>query len=135
MKYLLFTLLGLMPFGIGGLVLLGGDKLMFASTLLAWPLFLFLWGCIGYAVGKRQYNVKLSMVILHIPMFAVVVMAIINAIPQVIESTLIIAGLSMGFWSIIPNLILREMWFFFLFYLAVMVLCCYVGIKLAEWRE
>ena len=135
MKHMLFILLGFLPFGIGGLVLLGGDNLMFASTLLAWPLFLFLWGCIGYAVEKRKLDRKLSMVFLHIPMSVVVVLALVKLIPQVIEAMLMVAGLSMGFWSIIPNLILREMWFFFLFYLAVMVLCCYTGIKLAEWRE
>ncbi len=134
LKYLFFILLGFAPVGVGAVILTCGEKMLFALSFLMWPLFLFVWGLIGYIIGKRRYNTRLSCLMMHIPMASAVILSLFSKIPSAIEETLLIVIMSTGFWSVLPRLIINELWFFMLFYLAAMMLSWYIGYKLAEWK-
>ena len=135
LKYLLFILLGFAPVGVGAVMLfVGMGDVPVALSLIGWPVFLFIWGIIGYFTRKYATNPRISCIMLHIPMAIAVIMSLIPKIPSAIEETLLIVIMSTGFWSVLPRLIINELWFFMLFYLAVMVLSWYIGYKLAEWK-
>ena len=135
LKYLLFILLGFAPVGVGAVMLfVGMGDVPVALSLIGWPVFLFIWGIIGYFTRKYATNPRISCIMLHIPMAIAVIMSLIPKIPSAIEETLLIVIMSTGFWSVLPRLIVNELWFFMLFYLAVMVLSWYIGYKLADWK-
>ena len=135
LKYLLFILLGFAPVGVGAVMLfVGMGDVPVALSLIGWPIFLFIWGIIGYFTRKYATNPRISCIMLHIPMAIAVIMSLIPKIPSAIEETLLIVIMSTGFWSVLPRLIVNELWFFMLFYLAVMVLSWYIGYKLADWK-
>ena len=135
LKYLLFILLGFAPVGVGAVMLfVGMGDVPVALSLIGWPIFLFIWGIIGYFTRKYATNPRISCIMLHIPMAIAVIMSLIPKIPSAIEETLLIVIMSTGFWSVLPRLIVNELWFFMLFYLAVMALSWYIGYKLADWK-
>ena len=135
LKYLLFILLGFAPVGVGSIMLfVGMGDMPVALSLIGWPVFLFIWGIIGYFMGKYTTNAKLSCIKMHIPMAIAVIISLFPNIPSAIEETLLIVIMSTGFWSVLPRLIINELWFFMLFYLATMMLSWYIGYKLAEWK-
>ena len=136
LKYLLFILLGFAPVGVGAVMLfVGMGDVPVALSLIGWPIFLFLWGIISYFMGKYTTNAKLYCIMMHIPMAIAVILSLFPKIPSAIEETLLIVIMSTGFWSVLPRLIVNELWFFMLFYLAVMVLSWYIGYKLADWKN
>ena len=135
MLNILLFILGFAPVGVGAVMLfVGMGDVPVALSLIGWPVFLFIWGIIGYFTRKYATNPRLSCIMLHIPMAIAVIMSLIPKIPSAIEETLLIVIISTGFWSVLPRLIVNELWFFMLFYLAVMVLSWYIGYKLADWK-
>ena len=135
LKYLLFILLGFAPVGVGEVMLfVGMGDVPVALSLIGWPVFLFIWGIIGYFTRKYATNPRLSCIMLHIHMAIAVILSLFPKIPSAIEETLLIVIMSTGFWSVLPRLIINKLWFFMLFYLAVMVLSWYIGYKLADWK-
>ena len=135
LKYLLFILLGFAPAGVGAVMLfVGMGDVPVALSLIGWPIFLFTWGIIGYFTRKYAINPRFSCIMMHIPMAIAVILSLFPKIPSAIEETLLIVIMSTGFWSVLPRLIVNELWFFMLFYLAVMVLSWYIGYKLADWK-
>ncbi|MBQ6934482.1 MAG: hypothetical protein IJN37_08880 [Clostridia bacterium] len=136
MLNILYFILGFAPVGVGAVMLfVGMGDVPVALSLIGWPIFLFLWGVIGYFIGKHEKNARLSCIMIHIPMAIAVILSLFPKIPSAIEETLLIIIMSTGFWSVLPRLIINELWFFMLFYLAVMVLSWYIGYKLADWKN
>ena len=136
MLNILYFILGFAPVGVGAVMLfVGMGDVPVALSLIGWPIFLFLWGVIGYFIGKHEKNARLSCIMMHIPMAIAVILSLFPKIPSAIEETLLIIIMSTGFWSVLPRLIINELWFFMLFYLAVMVLSWYIGYKLADWKN
>lgn len=135
MLNILYFILGFAPVGVGAVMLfVGMGDVPVALSLIGWPIFLFIWGIIGYFTRKYATNPRLSCIMLHIPMAIAVIMSLIPKIPSAFEEILLIVIMSTGFWSVLPRLIINELWFFMLFYLAVMVLSWYIGYKLADWK-
>ena len=135
LKYLLFILLGFAPVGVGAVMLfVGMGDVPVALSLIGWPIFLFLWGIIGYFMRKYATNPRFSRIMLHIPMAIAVILSLFPKIPSAIEEMLLIVIMSTGFWSVLPRLIVNELWFFMLFYLTVMTLSWLIGYKLADWK-
>ncbi|MBE6987357.1 MAG: hypothetical protein E7432_01085 [Ruminococcaceae bacterium] len=135
MLNILYFILGFAPVGVGAVMLfVGMGDVPVALSLIGWPIFLFLWGIIGYFMRKYAINPRFSCIMLHIPMSFAVILSLFPKIPSAIEETLLIVIMSTGFWSVLPRLIINELWFFMLFYLAVMVLSWYIGYKLADWK-
>ena len=135
MMNILYFILGFAPVGVGAVMLfMGMGDVPVALSLIGWPIFLFTWGIIGYFTRKYAINPRLSCIMLHIPMTIAVILSLFPKIPSAIEETLLIVIMSTGFWSVLPRLIINELWFFMLFYLAVMVLSWYIGYKLADWK-
>jgi len=135
MLNIIYLILGFAPIGVGAVMLfVGMGDVPVALSLIGWPIFLFLWGIIGYFMRKYAANTRFSCIMLHIPMSFAVLLSILPNIPSAIEETLLLVIMSIGFWSVLPRLIINELWFFMLFYLAVMVLSWYIGYKLADWE-
>jgi len=135
MLNIIYLILGFAPIGVGAVMLfVGMGDVPVALSLIGWPIFLFLWGIIGYFMRKYAANTRFSCIMLHIPMSFAVLLSILPNIPSAIEETLLLVIMSIGFWSVLPRLIINELWFFMLFYLAVMVLSWYIGYKLADWK-
>ena len=133
---LTLVIVGALNWGLIGFLNFDLVTTLFNGSLfwVARVIFLFLWGIIGYFMRKYATNLRFSCIMLHIPMAIAVILSLFPKIPSAIEETLLIVIMSTGFWSVLPRLIVNELWFFMLFYLAVMVLSWYIGYKLAEWK-
>ncbi|MBQ2910953.1 MAG: hypothetical protein IJE55_01560 [Clostridia bacterium] len=135
MLNILYFILGFAPVGVGAVMLfVGMGDVPVTLSLIGWPIFLFLWGIIGYFMRKYAINPRFSCIMLHIPMAIAVILSLFPKIPSAIGETLLIVIMSTGFWSVLPRLIINELWFFMLFYLAVMALSWFIGYKLADWK-
>ncbi|MBQ7093196.1 MAG: hypothetical protein IJN84_01680 [Clostridia bacterium] len=135
MLNILYFIRGFAPVGVGAVMLfVGMGDVPVTLSLIGWPIFLFLWGIIGYFMRKYAINPRFSCIMLHIPMAIAVILSLFPKIPSAIGETLLIVIMSTGFWSVLPRLIINELWFFMLFYLAVMALSWFIGYKLADWK-